>query len=262
MTLATSGTPPTIRARVVGLVVRGRRAGRRDAHRLRRAVPAAALLRWQAGLLHGVAAGGRGGRPAAAACGRAAGPPPRGGRPHRRPGREGQQAGARPGAGLPQHLPAGVRGHRPGRRLVPDRSTRSRSWSPSAAASWRCCARSGRPGGQGHVSVLTEAVVVGLVGATPGLARATCWRLGLKALFGQFGLDLAGHRAGAAAPHGRHSYGVGLVVTMVAAYLPARRASRVAPVAAMRDDVALPESSLRRRVVGRRRDGRARQLAS
>ena len=45
------------------------------------------------------------------------------------------------------------------------------------------------------------------------------------------------------------SYVVGLVVTIFAAYLPARRASRIPPVAALRDDVALPEASLRRRVV-------------
>ena len=46
---------------------------------------------------------------------------------------------------------------------------------------------------------------------------------------------------------------------MAAACLPARRTARIAPVQAMRDDVALPESSLRRRLlvgialVGRRR---------
>jgi putative ABC transport system permease protein len=45
------------------------------------------------------------------------------------------------------------------------------------------------------------------------------------------------------------SYVVGLVVTLVAAYLPARSASRVPPVAAMRDDIALPESSIRRRML-------------
>lgn len=45
------------------------------------------------------------------------------------------------------------------------------------------------------------------------------------------------------------SYAVGLVVTAAAAYLPARRAGRVAPVEAMRDDVSLGESSLRRRVL-------------
>ena len=35
-----------------------------------------------------------------------------------------------------------------------------------------------------------------------------------------------------------------LIVTLVAAYLPARRAGRIPPVAAMRDDVALAESGL------------------
>ncbi len=42
---------------------------------------------------------------------------------------------------------------------------------------------------------------------------------------------------------------MGIVVTMVAAWLPARRTGRIAPVQAMRDDVAMPESSLRRRLV-------------
>src|SRR5690606_10442126 len=42
---------------------------------------------------------------------------------------------------------------------------------------------------------------------------------------------------------------VGTVVTMVAAYLPAHRATRIAPVQAMRDEIAMPESSLTRRLV-------------
>jgi putative ABC transport system permease protein len=45
------------------------------------------------------------------------------------------------------------------------------------------------------------------------------------------------------------SYAVGVVVTLVASILPALRASRIPPVAALRDDVALPESTLRRRVL-------------
>lgn len=44
------------------------------------------------------------------------------------------------------------------------------------------------------------------------------------------------------------SYAVGIVVTVVSAYFPARRAAKIPPVAAMRDDVALPQRSLRIRV--------------
>jgi len=38
-----------------------------------------------------------------------------------------------------------------------------------------------------------------------------------------------------------------ILVTLFAAYLPGRRASRIAPIEALRDDVAMPESSIRRR---------------
>jgi len=44
------------------------------------------------------------------------------------------------------------------------------------------------------------------------------------------------------------SYAVGILVTVVSAYFPARRAAKIPPVAAMRDDVALPQRSLRIRI--------------
>ncbi|MDE9367261.1 FtsX-like permease family protein [Luteipulveratus sp. YIM 133132] len=99
-------------------------------------------------------------------------------------------------------------------------------------------------------SVLFEAVAVGLVGSTVGLGLGFVLALGIKALFAQFGLDLSGTpleftpRAVVAA------YVVGMLVTGLAAYLPARRASRVAPVAALRDDVAMPEATVTRRALG------------
>jgi putative ABC transport system permease protein len=99
-------------------------------------------------------------------------------------------------------------------------------------------------------SVLGEAIGVGLVGSTLGLAAGGGLALGLRALFGIFGIDLPGTRPVFAAPTVIWSYAVGMIVTVVAAYLPARRAAKIAPVAAMRDDVALPARSLRRRVVG------------
>ncbi|GAB2753067.1 ABC transporter permease [Nocardioides pakistanensis] len=98
-------------------------------------------------------------------------------------------------------------------------------------------------------SVLTEALVIGLIGSTVGLGAGFLLALGLKALFGAIGLDLSNAEFPVELRTVVVSYVVGIVVTMLAAYLPARRASRIPPVAAMRDDVALPETSLRRRVI-------------
>jgi putative ABC transport system permease protein len=99
-------------------------------------------------------------------------------------------------------------------------------------------------------AVLLEAAVVGLVGSTVGLAVGYLLALGLRWLFGVFGLDLSRADFPLTWQAVISSYVVGVVVTAVAALIPARRASRIPPMAALRDDVALPESSLRRRVVG------------
>jgi putative ABC transport system permease protein len=100
-------------------------------------------------------------------------------------------------------------------------------------------------------SVLAEALVLGVVGSTLGLAGGYATATALRALFGQFGLTLDGSLV-FALDTVLWSYAVGVLVTLVAAYLPARRAARTAPVAAMRDDGVAPERSLRRRTVGGR----------
>ena len=97
--------------------------------------------------------------------------------------------------------------------------------------------------------MLSEAVVVGFVGSTVGIGVGYLLAIGLRALFGTFGLDLGGSDLTMAPRTVLVSYAVGIVVTVIAAYLPARRAGRIAPVVAMRDDAALPESSLRRRLL-------------
>jgi putative ABC transport system permease protein len=97
-------------------------------------------------------------------------------------------------------------------------------------------------------SVLFEALVVGLVGSAVGLGLGFLLAVGIKVLFAQFGLDLSGSPLVFEPSTAAAAFGVGLVVTMVAAYLPARRAGKMPPVAAMRDDVAMPEAALRWRI--------------
>src|SRR4051812_25444722 len=97
-------------------------------------------------------------------------------------------------------------------------------------------------------SVLAEALVLGVVGSTLGLAAGFGVATGLRSLFGRFGLTLDGGLV-FATDTVLWSYAVGVLVTLVAAYLPARRAARTPPVAAMRDDHVSVERSLRRRTV-------------
>jgi len=97
-------------------------------------------------------------------------------------------------------------------------------------------------------AVLGEAVGVGVVGSTLGLAAGAGLALLLQALFRASGADLGGGLTFTYKPV-LWSYLVGVLVTVTAAYFPARRAAKVPPVAAMRDDVAMPHRSLRIRLV-------------
>jgi len=98
-------------------------------------------------------------------------------------------------------------------------------------------------------SVLFEATVIGLIGSIIGLALGIVIAMGIRVLFGRFGLDLSGQSLIITSRTVIVSLVVGLLVTLVAAYLPARKAGKVPPVAAMRDDVVLAESGMRGRVI-------------
>ncbi|MBO3739098.1 ABC transporter permease [Actinoplanes flavus] len=92
-------------------------------------------------------------------------------------------------------------------------------------------------------SVLVEAVVVGVIASVLGLAAGVGAGAGLGALFSGMsgGMDLA--PIGVPLSAVISSFTVGILVTVVAAVLPALRASRISPVAAMQD-VATPDRPL------------------
>ncbi|MFI5978277.1 ABC transporter permease [Streptomyces sp. NPDC051452] len=84
-------------------------------------------------------------------------------------------------------------------------------------------------------SVLTEALLLGLVGATLGLAAGIGLAFGLMRLMSAFGMKLKTTEMVIGWGTPVAAYVVGLGVTFVAAYLPARRAAAVSPMAALAD---------------------------
>ena len=98
-------------------------------------------------------------------------------------------------------------------------------------------------------SVLVEAFLMALVGSTLGLLLSLGLSRLLAGLFRSFGLDIAGDVLTLTPFTIVAGYVVGVVVTMVAAFVPARRAAKVAPVAAMRDDLVVQEKSMGLRLV-------------
>ncbi|HEX5533428.1 MAG TPA: FtsX-like permease family protein [Actinomycetales bacterium] len=106
----------------------------------------------------------------------------------------------------------------------------------------------GAGAGQVVRMVLAEAAAIGLIGGLVGLGAGVGLAAALQAAMSSFGLEVSGGLP-VSARTVIVSLLLGLVVTVVAAAVPAVRASRIAPVAAMRDDVAMPEKGLRRRAV-------------
>ncbi|MFF5800225.1 ABC transporter permease [Streptomyces albogriseolus] len=84
-------------------------------------------------------------------------------------------------------------------------------------------------------SVLTEAVLLGLAGSTVGLAAGVGLAFGLIRLMSAFGMNLRTTEMAVGWATPVSAYAVGVGVTFVAAYLPARRAAAVSPMAALAD---------------------------
>ncbi|MDO0916878.1 ABC transporter permease [Streptomyces sp. DT2A-34] len=84
-------------------------------------------------------------------------------------------------------------------------------------------------------SVLAEALLLGLVGSTLGLAAGIGLAVGLIELMGLMGMNIRTTEMVIGWGTPVVAYVVGLGVTFVAAYLPARRAAGVSPMAALAD---------------------------
>ncbi|MYR84712.1 FtsX-like permease family protein, partial [Streptomyces sp. SID685] len=99
-------------------------------------------------------------------------------------------------------------------------------------------------------SVLTEALLLGLVGSTLGLAAGIGLAFGLIGLMRAFGMNLNAAQMVIGWGTPVAAYVVGLGVTFVAAYLPARRAAAVSPMTALADaEVAGVGKPLRARAI-------------
>lgn len=98
-------------------------------------------------------------------------------------------------------------------------------------------------------AVLGEAAVVGVVASTVGLVLGLLVALGVRGLLDAVGVSMPAGSLVIKTHTIIASYVVGVLVTLLAAWFPSFRASRIPPIAAMRDGVALPERSLRVRAV-------------
>ena len=99
-------------------------------------------------------------------------------------------------------------------------------------------------------TVLGEAAITGLVSSVIGLGLGVLAALGLQALLRGFGISLP---PGSLVFEPRTAIVgllVGVGVTVVAAFGPARGAVRIPPVAALDDRRSVPTASLRRRFIG------------
>ncbi len=97
--------------------------------------------------------------------------------------------------------------------------------------------------------IVVESVIVGLVASAVGAVLGVGLARGLAALLGSFGVELPGGSTVVAPGSIAIAIAVGTVITVLAAYLPARRAAKVAPIAAMRDVVVDSSGSSRKRAV-------------
>ena len=99
-------------------------------------------------------------------------------------------------------------------------------------------------------SVLAEALIVGFVASAIGVGGGVVVAAVLKSLLAAFGMDLPSHTLVIKPRTIIIPMLVGVVITTLASFGPARKASKVPPVAAIRGAEEIPEGrTLRRRII-------------
>lgn len=93
----------------------------------------------------------------------------------------------------------------------------------------------GADSGQVLKSVIVEAFLLGLVGSALGVGAGVGLAVGLMKLMGQMGMHLSTDDLTIAWTTPVVGLVLGIIVTVVSAFIPARRAGKVSPMAALRD---------------------------
>jgi len=108
----------------------------------------------------------------------------------------------------------------------------------------------GATGRQVRTMVITEALIVGVIGSVIGIVLGLLLALGIRALMNAVGLGIP---PGALVVLPRTvivGMAVGVLLTVASSLLPARKASRIPPIAALREDASrTPRRSLHTRAV-------------
>ncbi|WP_171163240.1 FtsX-like permease family protein [Streptomyces sp. I05A-00742] len=84
-------------------------------------------------------------------------------------------------------------------------------------------------------SVLVEALLLGVVGSVLGIGGGIALAVGLMQIMQSMGMNLDTSELTIKATTPLVGLAIGVIVTVVAAYLPARRAGKISPMAALRD---------------------------
>jgi putative ABC transport system permease protein len=108
----------------------------------------------------------------------------------------------------------------------------------------------GASAGQVSRSVLAEAALLGAAGAAAGVGLGLGLARGLAALLSAFGFSLPISGLVLPGPGLALAAGTGIAITVAASLPPAWRATRIAPVQAMRDPAPEPARFSTRRVIG------------